>query len=144
MNIGSATLGATPGSALTGNITGLGLVTDMRFVGVGNESTYYDYIEIVAHVIPGDVNGVGGVTIDDYTIIKNNYLTNVASRASGDLNDDGIVNVIDFREWKNNFVGPLAGIHIVPEPIGAVLALAGLVMWSATRTRRQFDSSTSH
>jgi hypothetical protein len=79
---------------------------------------------------------VGGVTIDDYTIIKNNYLTNVTSRIDGDLNDDGMVNGIDFREWKSNFVGPLAGIQAIPEPGGTVLALVGLVVWSSTAARR--------
>ena len=141
LNTESVTLGAAPGTSLSGNITGLGLVTVMEFVGAGVETVWYDYIEIASHLIPGDVNGVGGVTVADYTIIKNNYLTSVASRALGDLNDDGIVNVIDFREWKNNFPGPLAGIQALPEPTGAVLALTGLVGWSTMRMRRHLESS---
>lgn len=144
LNTEFVTLGAAPGASLSGNITGLGLVSVMEFVGAGVETVWYDYIEITSHLIPGDVNGVGGVTVDDYIIIKNNYLTNVNSRALGDLNDDGIVNVIDFREWKNNFSGPLAGIQALPEPTGAVLALLGLVGWSTMWARRRFESSLRH
>ena len=145
LNTGSATIGAAPGSSLSGNITGLGLVTEMWSFGVGGETAWYDYIEIASHLIPGDVNGVDGVTMADYTIIKNNYLTSVASRTAGDLNDDGIVNVIDFREWKVNFVGPLSGIYFVPEPTSAALALVGLFLGgTAIRARRSQESTRNH
>lgn len=126
LNVENVTIGAAPGSALSGSIAGLGLVTDMKTVGVGPETVWYDYIEIAAHQIPGDANGVDGVTLDDYNIIRTNYRTEVSSRAEGDLNADGFVDVLDFREWKANYSGPLDATLAVPEPRSALIILASL------------------
>jgi hypothetical protein len=136
LNAGSATIGDAPGGNLAGEIAGVGLVSVMNHAVLGNESVWYDYLSINAHVIPGDVNGVGGVTIDDYTIIKNNYRTNVASRALGDLNADGFVDVFDFREWKANYSGAIVVADLpVPEPTGGVLAFTGAALASGAVRR---------
>src|SRR5262249_23698095 len=130
LGTGSATLGAAPAANLSGNVTGLGLVTVFNTQSIGNETVWYDYIEIAPHVPLGDVKRLGGVTIDAYNIIKANYRTSVTSRAQGDLNRDGVVDILDFREWKANFPGAdsIAGLTI-PEPtacslVGAALACA--------------------
>jgi hypothetical protein len=146
LGTGSATLGAAPAVDLSGNITGLGLVTVMNNVltsydaagvllanQVGRETVYYDYIEIATHVIPGDVNGVGGATIDDYNIIKANYGTNVTMRSQGDLNQDRVVNVLDFREWKANVPPAVSAGLTAPEPGAGLLALSGLAIVAARR-----------
>jgi hypothetical protein len=137
LNAGSATLGAAPGSNLSGDIAGLGLVTVMSTAPIGNESIWFDYVAVATHVIPGDVNGVGGVTIDDYNIIRTNYRTNVTTRAQGDLNADGFVDVLDFREWKANVPPEVSAGLAAPEPAGAVLAAAGVALGSALRSRRR-------
>jgi hypothetical protein len=142
LNAGSATIGAAPGGNLVGDIAGLGLVSVMSHAVLGNESVWYDYISINAHVIPGDVNGVGGVTIDDYNIIKNNYRTNVALRALGDLNADGFVDVVDFREWKANYSGAIVVADLpIPEPTGGVLACTGAAFLAGAVRRRAARSS---
>jgi hypothetical protein len=156
LGTGSATLGAAPAVDLSGNITGLGLVTVMNNVltsydaagvllgnQVGRETVYYDYIEIAAHDIPGDVNGVGGVTIDDYNIIKANYGTNVTMRILGDLNQDRVVNVLDFREWKANVPPAVSAGLTVPEPGGGLLALSGLAIGSRRRRMWRRARATS-
>ncbi len=137
MDAGAATIGAVAAGNLAGNLEGLGLVTVMSTAPLGNEAVWYDYVEIAAHVIPGDVNGMGGVTIADYEIIRANYRTNVGMRAQGDLNDDGFVDVLDFREWKAN-APPAIGAGIsIPEPSGCALALGGLALAWARRRRGQ-------
>ncbi len=126
LNVGNVTLGAAPGSNLSGPIAGLGLVTVMNTAQIGNEAVWYDYIEISNHLTPGDVNGVGGVTIDDYNVIRTNYRTAVTSRGQGDLNGDGFVDVLDFREWKANFPGAAGFAELpIPEPAAGALAAIG-------------------
>jgi hypothetical protein len=137
MNAGSATIGETPGANLSGAISGLALVTEMTNATIGNESVWFDYIEIANHLAQGDVNGVGGVTIDDYNIIRSNYRTNVTSRAQGDLNADGFVDVFDFREWKANFPGASDALGLtIPEPGSCSIALVGAALaWMQRRQR---------
>jgi hypothetical protein len=137
MNVGSATIGGTPGANLSGNIEGVGLVSLLTLFQIGNEAVWYDYLEISARLTPGDVNGVGGVTLADYDLIRANYRTNVASRALGDLNDDGFVDILDFREWKANFPGAfeLADLPI-PEPASSAIILLGAAFAAAQHRAR--------
>jgi hypothetical protein len=135
LDIESATMGAPAASNLSGNIEGLGLVTVMSTAPLGNEAVWYDYIEIATHVIPGDVNGVGGVTIADYEIIRANYRTNVTMRSQGDLNDDGFVDLADFREWKANAPPEIAAGLEIPEPAGSALAAAAALGCAMRRGR---------
>src|SRR3990172_933854 len=79
---------------------------------------------------PGDVNGIGGVTIDDLNIIAGRF-RQTGTRAQGDLTGDGFVDIADFREWKANFpgansgAGGFEGLFGVPEPATAVLLVVG-------------------
>ena len=50
----------------------------------------------------GDVNGDGIADINDYIIIRNNFLGTNKTLATGDLSGDGVVNSVDFRRWKNS------------------------------------------
>ncbi len=76
---------------------------------------------------PGDANGVGGVTIDDYLLIRANSFTSQFFGTNGDTNYDGFVDFEDFREWKSNFPGGAAAAEAaiaalgVPEPASIVL-----------------------
>ncbi|MEN1678794.1 MAG: hypothetical protein AAGJ46_04335 [Planctomycetota bacterium] len=100
------------------------------------------------NAIPGDVNGDGQVTIEDFfdpndpgQILGNWRETNESfgatlARTDGDLNLDGAVNVADFREWKDAFLanggsasavtGALNALTGVPEPSTAAAAFAVL------------------
>jgi hypothetical protein len=83
--------------------------------------------------VPGDVNGDGFVTLDDFQPIQDNFRMMVASRTDGDLVRNGVVDFHDFREWKTAFLaggGSLADIDFgflssVPEPSAGMLVLLG-------------------
>lgn len=66
--------------------------------------------------IPGDVDGVNGVTIDDFNIIRNNLGKHVTLRVDGDLTGDGKVDLRDFQEWLDNVPPGLYVGSEVPEP----------------------------
>jgi hypothetical protein len=81
---------------------------------------------------PGDANGAGGVTIDDYLLIQANSFTIVPLGTMGDVDDTGFVDFGDFRQWKENFPGGVAAAEaaiasLVPEPGSISLAAAGLL-----------------
>jgi hypothetical protein len=73
-----------------------------------------------------DFDGMNGVTLDDFHILRNNYLTGTTF-AQGDANGNGIVNHEDFFLWRTEFLmggGSLEGIDLaVPEPSAALLLL---------------------
>ena len=90
---------------------------------------------------PGDANGVGGVTIDDYLLIQANSFTIVPLGTMGDVDDSGFVDFGDFRQWKQNFPGGVAAAEaaiasLVPEPGSLSLAAAGLMGLIACSRRR--------
>lgn len=93
-------------------------------------------------LIAGDVDGINGVTIDDFNIIRDNFFNTGASRTDGDLTGDGLVGIEDFEEWKNEFPGNGAALasqlfSSVPEPSAMLLAsLASLLFASRSRLRR--------
>lgn len=80
---------------------------------------------------PGDVNCMGGVTIDDLNIIAAHFRQN-GSREQGDLTGNGYVDFDDFDQWKRNYTGPGLGAESfaflsVPEPGGLTLLIVGSV-----------------
>ena len=84
------------------------------------------YLEYVAMLVPGDVNGDGAVDLDDFLVIRQKFLLSVTMREEGDLNQDGIVDFADFREWKvNRDDGVPVPSLSVPEPGGMLLAVLG-------------------
>lgn len=86
--------------------------------------TYDTPVSIVAADIAGDVDGINGVTIEDYNIIRDNFQTG-RTRDTGDLTGDGDVTLADFDQWADNFAGSSAGLAgqlgVVPEPASIVL-----------------------
>ena len=81
----------------------------------------------------GDVNGNGVTDINDYVIIRNNFLGTGKTFAMGDLSGDAVVNFTDFRIWKNDREAAVAAAGVVPEPAGWALAAMGLSMAGAAR-----------
>ena len=84
--------------------------------------------------IPGDVDGVNGVTIDDYYIILKNLGRTVPARELGDLTGDNRVDLNDFQQWLNH--APPSAIRLarfgreVPEPssfVPAILCMMGFM-----------------
>jgi hypothetical protein len=85
----------------------------------------------------GDVNGNGVTDINDYIIIRNNFLGTNKTLATGDLTGDTLVNFADFRHWKNARTAAVAAAGWVPEPAGWALAVMGLGMTGAARRHRE-------
>lgn len=92
---------------------------------------------------PGDVDGMGGVTLTDLEIIAANFRTN-GPRSMGDLTGDGFVDLLDYREWKANYPGAntppgsgALGELGIPEPASVFLVVVGAVAACGfTRPRR--------
>jgi len=79
---------------------------------------------------PGDVNCMGGATIEDLQIIAANF-RKAGSRALGDLSGNGFIDFDDFGLWKQNYTGPGLGAEAfafltVPEPGSLMLLVSGL------------------
>jgi hypothetical protein len=82
-----------------------------------------------------DVDGVNGTDINDFHIIRTNYLTGT-SQAQGDVNFDGTVNHLDFYLWRTEFAslgGIVSGLSVIPEPSTAALGL--MLLLSVTHRR---------
>jgi glucose/arabinose dehydrogenase len=91
-----------------------------------------------ASFLPGDVDGINGVTLDDFEIIRDHFFTSVTQREDGDLNFDGFVDFADFREWKRNtFDGGAAVAPALPLPEPVSISLLWLpVIASVGKGRR--------
>ena len=91
---------------------------------------------------PGDVNCMGGVTLDDLNIIAAHFRQS-GGRELGDLSGNGFIDFDDFQQWKQNYPGAFPGgasglFGSVPEPGCLVLWLsgtAGLVPFTRRRRR---------
>jgi hypothetical protein len=87
-------------------------------------------------LVVGDVDGDGDVDLDDFWILRENFLVGT-TRAQGDLNGDSRVDLRDFVILKDKFPFPqpgapnaaaLAHYLSVPEPSAPALSAAGIVL----------------
>jgi hypothetical protein len=108
----------------------------------GNSGTNASGVATSA-VLAGDVDGINGVTIDDFNIIRDNLTKNVTARNLGDLNGDRKVNLTDFQEWLDAAPAGLGASALaslssanVPEPSTSVL-LALTLTGGMLRLRRR-------
>lgn len=93
-------------------------------------------------LVPGDTNGDGDVTIEDFEPIRANFLQNVLTREEGDLDLNGVVNFDDFDEFKVEFLaggGSLGDIDWggVPEPTAVALLVLAAGFAALGRGRRR-------
>jgi hypothetical protein len=138
---GNPTVGATIGGPAAGNLTGLitgvGLVVSYGPTITGGGTHEFDNFQVQPTARPGDVNLDTFVTLDDLTIIRQNFRTAVTSRTLGDVTNDGFVNFDDFRQWKANYVPAVGEASIgIPEPSGFALAVPALWVIRQMRRRR--------
>ena len=74
-----------------------------------------------------DFDSLGGATLDDFHILRSNYLATGALHAQGDANFDGVVDHEDFFLWRSAYLaggGDLAAISWpAPEPSAWALAM---------------------
>jgi hypothetical protein len=160
------TVGGTPTFALadtrmllgkagtaTANSAGQATVYFDDLPGTGsNNRTWFDGVAYIAAgtALPafGDLNGVGGITLADYQILRDNLLTDLtttdiaAAYRLGDMTADLDVDYVDFIAFRTAYdavhgVGSLsAAIAQAPEPSGALLGLlAGGLSLSAMKVR---------
>jgi hypothetical protein len=139
---------ASANAGLNINITNFDKI---RFAGQNGMDYSFDEFRIgntFADVTPTvsnntDFNVDGFTDINDFNILRNNYLTGTLF-SQGDSNHDGIVNYLDFFLWRTAFVGgggSTAGLSFdfgVPEPSACVSFLFGsLVLMNCRRVRRR-------
>jgi glucose/arabinose dehydrogenase len=86
-----------------------------------------------------DFDSLGGATLDDFHILRSNYLATGALHAQGDANFDGVVDHADFFLWRSAYLaggGELAAISWpVPEPSVWALAMIASVALGLWRSR---------
>lgn len=88
---------------------------------------------------PGDIDGDGEVSLDDFIILKANFGAVFAALTEGDLTGDFVIDLADFNVLKQNFGSSAA----VPEPAALVL-LAELVGVGVCQRRRRHNKNTTH
>lgn len=83
---------------------------------------------VTTPILPGDVDGMNGPDMADFTIILNNLGKNVTARNLGDLDGSGKVDLDDYQAWLEAAPAALhaeafaaLGAVNVPEPSAAVL-----------------------
>ena len=105
------------------------VVNDFNQEGPQLAFTEFTYNTVFSTPVAGDVDGMNGVTIDDYNIIRDNFGVG-ATLAEGDLTGDGAVTIADFGVWEANFGGSSAGLAQllgVPEPSSIALLSIGIL-----------------
>lgn len=97
---------------------------------------------LLAASLPGDVDGVDGVTIEDFYIIRDNLGKSVFHREQGDLDGNRRVDLNDFQIWLEHAPPPTLralGFPSVPEPAGASLLMVYAILLlrrAGTRQKR--------
>jgi PEP-CTERM motif len=135
-------LGFTQLNQTTGSTNALG--TGANAFGAADTQFFIDNLTYSAQpAVPGDLNGDNDVNLDDYGVIKTNWLQTVTpSIGNGDLNFDSVVDLADFVLFKADYLtfnpgGSAADIPVpVPEPATLVLLAAALPVWFFVRRRR--------
>jgi hypothetical protein len=92
---------------------------------------------LVGHY-PGDYNGDGAVSADDYATWRMNFGQSVAIGDSADGNKNGVIDAGDYVLWRTYAnalpVGFSAPGNSVPEPATTILAL-GVALFALIRCR---------
>lgn len=120
-------------------------VTHLRFDFLAVENGYTGYSEIdvfgVQQNVPGDADGNGIVTINDFYVISDHFLrVPSAAGADGDLDASNFVDAVDFRIWKNiapaAVLAQLSGVE-VPEPTSLAVAATAVMLFGGRRFGRR-------
>ena len=98
---------------------------------------FLNTLEIVklSGILSADVNRDGDIDLDDFSMIRQHYLTTVTLGTNGDANSDGIVNHKDFYFWREAYLNQSGGSASddlsIPEPssIASLLVVAPLLSY---------------
>jgi hypothetical protein len=147
-------------SATGGNFTSIGVAraSDVRpatatATALWSGQTITGTDTLVMYTYGGDATLDGKINVDDYIKIDNGISAHLTGWANGDFNYDGVINIDDYTQFIDANIGtqgppfstsggaPAGPVSAVPEPIGALVVLAGLVavgtMRDSTRKRRK-------
>lgn len=120
------------------------LVLVVEGITVGEMRGFLNTLEIVklSGVVTADVDGNGSVDIDDFLLIRSNYLQEVSLGTDGDANSDGIVNHKDFYMWRTAFVAQGGDLSLlnnldVPTPAAVTYPIVFAPLAAAMRYRAQ-------
>jgi glucose/arabinose dehydrogenase len=102
-----------------------------QYSSVGEGIIYY-----LLPLLPGDFDADGDVDGSDFVSWQTNFpKLSGATLAQGDADGDGDVDGADFVVWQTHFPSPATTLTVVPEPAGALLAIAALVAIGVFRAR---------
>ncbi|QDU53902.1 hypothetical protein [Aeoliella mucimassa] len=112
------------------------LVLVVEGITVGEMRGFLNTLEIVklSGVVSADVDSNGMVDINDFLLIRANYLKEVSLGTKGDANSDGLVDHKDFFMWRTAFVAQGGDLSVLdnltvaePAAFAYPLVLAPLV-----------------
>ncbi len=87
-------------------------------------------------VLPGDLDGDGGVVFADFLVLSTNFGSTDVGYAGGDIDLDGTVAFADFLVLSSNF-GSVSEAASIPEPSTALPFALGLGTVLLIRPRRR-------
>jgi hypothetical protein len=85
-------------------------------------------------VVQGDYNGDSIVNIQDFNFWKANFGNMVTPGTGADGNGNGIVDAADYVIWRKNLAAGSGGSTSIPEPTGALLTVAVILLLLRQRT----------
>jgi hypothetical protein len=101
---------------------------------LGSITTYDFNLKLAVVTTPGDADGDGRITVDDYAAIDLGFANHLTGFAHGDFDKDGDIDADDYRLIDEAFVAqlgaPALGAVAVPEPAATctgLLCVAGLI-----------------
>jgi len=107
------------------------LVLVVEGVTPGELRGFINTLEILklSGVLTADVNGDDVVDLSDFTMIRQNFLTNVGVGADGDANSDGMVDFGDYFFWRRVYLEQGGDVNAIPSfSVPEPRAAAGLLV----------------
>jgi hypothetical protein len=91
------------------------------------------------NLLPGDIDGVGGVAFPDFLVLTANYGSDRTKYTEGNLDGIDGVAFADFLIQSSNFGQSAGGTMAVPEPVSHWLMGWGAILLCQVRRRRELS-----
>jgi alpha-galactosidase len=140
-------------AAAAGNYTSIGIATAQEIFSSGTGFWAGRFVAstetLIMYTYGGDANLDGKINIDDYIRIDSGIGSQLTGWSNGDFNYDGKINIDDYATIIDANIGNQVGVFFtgsgvgeeinavaVPEPMGLIVALAGVAIVAKRRRRR--------